>query len=799
MNTAKRMIKKLMVIVIAALSTMASARAQENPLAKEFREYQGKFLQEKLFMHTDKDFYLAGDLLWFKLYYVDAFFHEPLNMSKVAYIEILDKDNKPVVQSKTALGEGNGKGSLFLPVNIPSGNYKIRAYTNWMKNFGADQFFEKKLSIVNAQKKRDAVAQEKKDPAFPDVQLFPEGGNMVYGLNSKMACKVVDQSGKGIEFDGIITDETNRTVANFHSLQFGMCSFDFNPSSNHRYKAEVSVKGQEKIVKPITNILREGYVLSVDGQASDEVTVTVETNLTTAREVFLLVHTRQSVKASENGAVRNGQAVFKISKSELGDGISHFTVFNSDRETVCERLYFKYPVNKLNIGLATDKTVYAARTKVNIDIQAADQAGRPSDADLSMAVYSIDSLQSPDEMDIANYLLLTSDLRGFVESPNYYFSAPEKTAAAAVENLMLTQGWRRFKWVNILPKKMPPFNFKPELNGHIITGKLYKSTTNAPIANTQVYLSVPGMWSAFYPTTSDSEGKIKFEVSKTNGATEIIAQPDAASDTLGRIDINNPFFESYTDTKLPVFGLSAKTANTLRELNLSTQVQNVYASDKLKRFTDHHDTIPFYGKPDAVYFMDDYTRFTTMEEVLREYVGFMDFQKSKSGQVNLSLLDMSTTKTYFSIDPLILVDGVPLANPTKLMSLDPLKFRKLDVVNRRYFLGNTYFNGILNWQSYKGDLANLELDPRATVLDYEGLQLEREFYAPVYDSQEKTDSHFPDFRNVLYWSPDVRVNATGKGSVNFYSSDKKGKYIAVIEGLSKDGKCASKTIAFEVK
>jgi hypothetical protein len=795
MNIIKRMIKRVVLAGIAALSLFAPATAQDNTnkLTQQFNQYQEKVLQEKLFMHTDKDFYLAGDILWFRLYYVDAAFHQSLNVSKVAYIEILGQDNKPVLQSKTALKEGSGKGSLYLPVNINSGVYIIRAYTNSMKNFGADQFFEKRLVIVNPQKKRES-AISKKIPAL-DIQFFPEGGSMVYGINSRVACKVTDHNGKGIAYDGSVIDEQDRVITSFHSSELGMCNFEFNPSSLHRYKVMIDIKAKEKIIKELPAIQRQGYVMRLEDKGNAPLTVTLTTNIPSAGEVYLFAHTRQSVKAAFKGIFQNGEAIFTVDKTRLGDGISHFTVFNKEMQPLCERLFFKYPENKLDIILATDKTSYEPRTKINIDIRSNNQLGKPVGADMSMAVYRIDSLQGVDEMTISNYLLLTSDLKGYVESPSYYFTGEQKEKA--VDDLMLTQGWRRFRWPEILAGKTPDATFQPEYNGHVITGKIFNVSTGAALANNEVYLSVPGPKTLFYPSLSDAEGRIKFEVKKMEGSAEIIVQPDPLTDSLARIEISNPFFEQYTNNKLPEFRLSNKTGNTLTEQNISTQVQNIYSGDKLKQFVHDNDSIAFYEKPDAVYFLDDYTRFTTMEEVMREYVGFMDVIKKKD-QYGLSVLDMSTDR-YFEIDPLILVDGVPVFSPTKLMSLDPLKFRKLEVVNRRYFLGNTYFNGILNWKSFKSDLGNMELDPHATVIDYEGLQLEREFYSPVYDTQEQQSSHLPDFRNLLYWAPSIRTSELGKTNLSFYTSDRKGKYVAAIQGLTSEGKCGNNWMFFEVK
>lgn len=130
--------RKLFLIVF--LLFCACLQAQENTF------------EEKLFVHTDKNFYLAGEIIWFKIYNVDGVRHQPTDMSKIAYLEIIDKDNKPVMQGKIALKKGKGNGSFYLPSSVNSGNYRLRAYTRWMKNFSADHYFQKPVTIVNSLK-----------------------------------------------------------------------------------------------------------------------------------------------------------------------------------------------------------------------------------------------------------------------------------------------------------------------------------------------------------------------------------------------------------------------------------------------------------------------------------------------------------------------------------------------------------------------------------------------------------------------------------------------------------------------
>src|SRR5438105_7774273 len=151
----RMLIKKTTVLLITCLLIYTSqTRAQDtySIIQSRFNQYRQKALQEKMYVHTDKNFYLAGEIIWFKVYNVDGSPHQPVDLSKVAYLEILDKDNKPVMQAKIALKKGKGDGSFYLPASINSGNYRLRAYTNWMKNFSSDFYFEKQVSIINSLK-----------------------------------------------------------------------------------------------------------------------------------------------------------------------------------------------------------------------------------------------------------------------------------------------------------------------------------------------------------------------------------------------------------------------------------------------------------------------------------------------------------------------------------------------------------------------------------------------------------------------------------------------------------------------
>jgi hypothetical protein len=336
----------------------------------------------------------------------------------------------------------------------------------------------------------------------------------------------------------------------------------------------------------------------------------------------------------------------------------------------------------------------------------------------------------------------------------------------------------------------------PEYDGHLITGKITNTQTGGVTKDIVAYLSVPGKRVQLYASRSDSAGRLIFNTRQLYGPGEIVAQTNSEQDTSYHIDILSPFSEQYSKYTVPQFNLTRGMQKAIEEASVATQVQNIYLGNKTKHFYEQPvDSSGFYATPYKTYLLDNYTRFTTMEEVLREYVREVWVNRSQK-RYHIKALNGTG---FLNGDPLVMLDDVPVFNIDKVMAIDPLKVRKLEDVPYRYYWGPSVYEGILSFTTYKGDLGGVEIDPRAVVLDYEGLQLQREFYSPVYDSEQAAKSRMPDFRNQLYWAPDINTPASGKKQLSFYTSDQTGKYIGVVQGITAQGNAASQYFSFEVK
>jgi hypothetical protein len=794
-----------------ALSGSGAARGGGmDELLSTFDSYRNGVVQEKLFVHTDKPVYLAGEISWFKIYCVEAGSHRSLSLSKVAYVDVVDNEDRPVLQGKIALVNSEGRGSFFLPLTLSSGNYKLRAYTNWMKNFGPDYFFEQPIMVINTLKEMPAAAGGAGMQTGGEASLrgagagvdsdyfiawFPEGGDLVKDIPTRVGFRITSRDGKGVDGQGVVMDENRDTVAVFAAMRFGIGQFRFTPTGEHVYRAVIACHG-DTIGSGLPVVHDRGYVMNVHDEGTGQVRVTVGARGALSPEIYLFARAGPDRRLSLKAELVHDSAVFVLNKDSLGVGINQLTVFDGVLEPVAERLYFRRPLDPLSIEVRADQPQYAKRSKINLAVIV-----RDTSTHLSISVYRIDSLMpGAQPADIYSYLWLGSDLKGRVESPEYYLLARGAEADQALDNLMLTHGWRRFRWESIrrLARRELTFPYPPEHNGHIVMGRLTDTRTGGPVSNRISFLTSPGTAYRFQAALSDSGGKVFFDVKDFYGPDGIILHAGSAADSPFKVDIFSPFSEQYAGDHLPSFGLSGAQRRSLALRSENMQVQNIYSGDSLHRFRiDHSDSLHFYGIPDHSYLLDDYTRFTTIEEVLREYVREINVTRPR-GRSHLLMLDEPRREFFEDDNTLVLLDGIPVPDD-KIFFYDPLKVRKLEVIPRRYFLGPAEFSGVASFTTYKGDFDGLELDRHSMLIDYEGLQWQREFYAPVYETEPKKSGRLPDFRDLLFWSADLSIDGQGHGAASFYSSDLPGTYRIVVQGISSAGDTGSASSGFEVR
>ena len=779
------------ILLLIAISSNAQQQAFDS-LVGNFKAYREVATTEKVYVRLDQDVCLTGETLWFTVYVVNASSHEPSKMSKVAYVEVLDNVNHAVLQTKVALNGGVGSGSVFMPASLASGNYMVRSYTAWMKNFDANFYFHKQITVVNTFRR---LEQEKKATVLkPHVEFFPEGGTLINGVNTRVGFRIVNAGDSIGRFSLKVLNGDTVTVT---PDQYGLGTFPLMPLSDRRATALLSDGNGHLQSLTLPAATNSGYSLAVKDSTQDLITLRIrKVNVPDdGQNVFIVVHSRNIISLARIQRVRNGKALVVIPKSSLAEGISQITVFDGSMQPVCERLYFMPVKRQLTISTKLTQQEYGVRRKVRMDIDVQSNNGPSSGASLSVAVYRRDSLRH-NKSEILNSLWIESDLHDVPALPSDFLTSPSPERNLILEHIMLTHGWRRFAWSDVAKGKTPTITFTPELRGHIIRGRVVNSEGN-PERGKLTYLSAPGTNIQVYGSLTDVNGNVQFEMKDFSGSRRIAVQTNLSKDSTSKISITSPFSDQYARKKVLPFSISPKIAETLASRSFSMQVQDIYYQDKgAQTRSVAVDTTAFYGKADATYYLDDYTRFPVMEEVMREYVPGVLVRKRRDGFhfINLDVINKST----FTEDPFIMLDGLPIFDADKIMAYDPLKVKKLEVVTRRHYMGVLSLPGIVSYTTYAGDLSGFTIDPHCLVIDYEGLQMQREYYMPKYENTKQRESRLPDQRDRLFWTPAVVTDNKGKQFIEFFTSDLTGDYEVLIEGLSPKGAAGSAKSQFEV-
>ncbi|MBI3221043.1 MAG: hypothetical protein HYZ44_16130 [Bacteroidetes bacterium] len=756
-------------------------------MRKKFDVYRTKNLQEKIYVHTDRPTYLTGETVWFKIYLTDASLHKALDLSRVAYLEVINANDAAALQLKIEMKKGVGNGSFAIPIDWNTGNYTIRCYTNWMKNFDSDLFFEKNISIINPFKAPELDISANTIRA----QFFPEGGNMVAGIKSKVAFQVVDEHGQGIDFLGCVLNERNDTIVKFAPLKFGMGHFTFAPSQAHQYRARIQTKAGNSMYANLPVPLSTGYSMHVVDSFDNKVVVQVRAALHTRSfhsGAYLFIHARNMISHVLYLPFTSGSCDFIIERNDLLEGISHLTLFDTDLQPQCERLIFNKPKKGLELSVVPSESNYTTRQAVSVELRGALKEEFIS-SNCSVSVFRIDSLPHSVE-NIKSYFWLTSELGEKIESPEYYFSA-DASAEAAADNLMLTHGWRRFKWREEVLDSTRKKAFLPERNAVILEFKILQG--NQPISGIDAYLSMASGQNKLWVTKSNGDGIALFEIPTKQPDSKLFVQTHSSIDSALLVEMQSPYSKKSTKWPAAPLKLSSSFENQLTSRSVGMQVQNIYAEEQNDKSSEKLTENYFYGLADEVYQLDDYTRFPVMEEILREYVSGVFVRKRKDG-FHFSVYDQKR-KSVFEQPPMMLLDGMPIFDEDELMKLDPTQIKTLEVITRKWHLGEFQLHGIVSLKTYEGEGANLLANPRLLQLDYVGLNAEKEFYSPSY--QSTTTSRVPDYRHLLYWNPSMQPKDVIE-KLSFFTSDITGKYKIVVEGISENGMIGYTEASFSV-
>jgi hypothetical protein len=908
----KKFTFSLCLLIAATLTVFAQDDSIPLPtIIQKTAKFAASYPIEKVYLHFDKPYYAVGDTIWFKAY-LTVGMHQLSGLSRVVYIDMINNQDSVVVTQKLPVTNGTSAGSIILPQSsFKEGNYRVVAYTAWMRNFDQGYFFTKNMVIgntadndnpinthvsfnnsiknaveqINARityKDQDGVAQILKKVSwkvqaddetidrgkgmtdqngvlditfssnkpkvfgsaalvtdlelnykktitnsFPlqtaanpaDVQFFPEGGDLVSGIRSKVAFKAINPKGLGVNVKGTVVDNDNKEVAEFTSQHLGMGAFAFQPEQGKSYKANVTFADGTQNSYDLPRVLDEGLSLSVNNTDPDNLGVKLSANADFLEKFkntrFNIIGQSGSVVCYAAQALLQNQVYSaSIPKSKFPTGILKLTLLSSDGDPLSERLVFIQHNDTLNVAVNTDHSTYTTRQKVRLNLTVKNN-NVPVAGSFSLSV--VDESKVPfdenSETTILSNLLLTSDLKGYIEKPNYYFNHVDDTRRADLDILMLTQGYRRFSYSDIIIDKDPQLYFLPE-QGITLAGML-RTNTGIPVPHGNIHLVIPdkifaengftdesGAFMFNNISLQDSSQVIVSAKNNENGRNMEVTVIGETFPSLGR-NINAPDNIVNIDSTISTYLQNSKkqyfNSHLLKEVVIKSTI-----IEKKPSHLDYSSLIGLSQEPDHLIKSDMLSGCNDLLTCLKVSAMGLTFDTEDfyiSRDYNSSGGKKNPVQVYFG--------GMPVET-SYLSNIDPKNVESVEIfldngITNIGSLNNTKGILVVNMKVMpKGEKISLaqlrDLIPQKNILTISplGYARKRDFYVPKYALTKPTGGP-TDFRTTVYWNPNIITDkATGKASFEFYNSDNKGNYRAVIEGIDADGNIARYVYHYKV-
>lgn len=853
--------------------------------------------REKLFIHYDKPFYKINDTIWLKGYLLTANENIGSDSSRIAYVEIINAQDEVVKRISTPCYGGNFYSNVTLTQDdFKQGNYLLRAYTNWMRNFGDSLFFESRFKIVdpsagewaiafkafqfqhnrlsltanlknkdnqtlsnkrvnirlrsnrkdlfqtrmttdysgnlfidtlltNIPDKKDLVFQifdkgnllvqapvKANDKQYVDLQFLPEGGTFVAGKEQRLGFKAVNVYGKGANIKGVIKDSKGQEVTGFASLFKGMGVVSFKPQLNELYTAFI----ENGLSFPLPAPQPSGTLLRVTDDG-DSLSIKVDASPDPEGKRFFivasmrgLIHARGRLKAPYE---------LKIARKVFSSGVVHITLYDEVGRPVNERSVFIWHEDALKLDLASYKPVYGTKDSVQLKLKVSDQNNENIPGHFSMAVIDTSQISvAENEENLLSYMLLSSDLKGKIEEPYYYI---KNARSEVTDALMLTQGWVSYNW-----------NYNNWAYAHetafTVTGRV-TNIFNKPFKNSSVTLFGKEGWrdAFFLDTVTNEEGVFTFAnfPEFTNDSVSLVIRAlnkNKKAFNVG-IDLEQPAYPSYSSEKMT---LSADNIlfDTIAKQYINTRtkmveqmkadgnfLQEVVVTAKA-RIPGSKNLNDNGGADETITekILDKMPKETLLDVLKKQVTGFrlgtpprssewcylintnivrfiidgVDlhfFYQSTSGTFNDYVLFLDSYLKYFSAED---IKGIEVMNRPQYNSAYKSSFlTPAEIMNSSPVTVDFSFVEIT---TKTGQGPFLKKTPGMYLYKPLAPVFGKQFYSPRYSSPEEK-TIFPDMRSTVYWNPEVVTDEKGEANVSFYTSESKGGYLIILQGVGFNG------------
>jgi hypothetical protein len=843
---------------------------------------------EKIHLHTDRPLYFPGETIWFKAYVVNAS-HTITNKSEVMYVEIIGPDGSTTKMLKLQIKQGYAYGDIRIKEDWLGGTYQLKAFTNWMRNFGDESYFVKDIIVQKVVKpsllmeldfekegygksgnvianfkvenlkniplntnisfsvsisgkiyKTETTTTDLEGKAainfnLPenlnssdvilnvkvpykgsfesisrsvpvvlgnvDLQFFPESGKILNNTQNRVAFKAVDEFGKPVDISGRIFNSEDEEISPFSSLHDGMGSFEITPKSDKRYYVRIDSPFKSDARHYLAKAINHGVNFRLE---TDSVSTVLKLHSTYDKPLRLEVFNGHEYLLKESINPKSKSIVLNTKKYPIG--ITNFRITDEFQNPLAERIAFINVHKQLKVELEIDQEVYQARSKVRLVIKTSDIHGKAIPANLSVAVADNKLLSYADDKQdhILSNLLLSSELKGKIHEPQFYFDPDEEKSLAALDLVMLTHGWRDYIYSELNENIG---SFKPEFFG-LRTGRVVDENNNPVKAKLLLFDNENNTVLDF---ETNDDGTYFFKKTEDKALTLVAYNEDGE-----KLYIKENYdFPTYNiDNSNSILNIKGPEANKFDEFRDHSK------ENTAKNFVKGNASISLganFEELDEVVIVSygEFERLNSSVRIIRNERN-TDFTQSLSNllQGRITGVQVRNTSTNSPDNtsplirssasvsnqrPLVVIDGMPydydMLKNLDLENFDNITVLKNSLATQLYGAAGSHGVIVMNTKSGMGNYNKKTLSkPKFNNFaikvynnsPFKGFYRSRLFYTPKYESDSNPDER-KDFRQTIYWNPVVQTDKHGKAELNFYTSDAITSFKITAEGIGYNG------------
>ncbi len=849
----------------ASADSLAAARPSDNILAylrnaMRFNLYNP---QEKVYLHFDNTGYFKGEYIRFKAYVTRCDTERKTDLSHILYVELVNPSGDVVEKRKLKIVDGEAEGDIRVDSIQTTGFYEVRAYTRHMTNWGMHACFSRVFPIFKSPEKEgdysrleldrfsyrnrlpntraeDELVTKESYVGTLTMRFYPEGGSLVCGLRSRVAFSVTDEDGKyAANTTGHIEDDSGARVCDIATDTLGRGIFEFTPQTGKDYRAVMNQqRGEDRKTKErrfdLPEARAEGSVLTLNTLDDEGVTATVSSTPGIQGRLlgYALMHNGTIVRCDTMTAEPENTVSFN--RRDLPEGVSQLTLFDSNGQTLGERLFFICPAPKaadsIQITSATTRLTPCCKVKFNLRTVPG--------ASLSFSAVDASTMNNGPIGNMRTWMLLASEVRGYIDRPEYYFEADDRQRRRDADLLMMIQGWRRYDFqlmtgqtltMNRQPiedkhylfgqvkskrKKYTPDDvdisaFMYNKKGEVIEGRL---RTDSVGRYNYIVPDITGEWTLqMISRKEDKERNYYICIDRHFSPPKRYIYPNEAS-MLPMVQPN--FKPSVQKAEVDEDGYEAVTRKThvLPTIKVKAVRRILGNTENVLWFDEggarRHSAIRYNCDDDADRYVDRGEDVPLFFDWLKSKNPFFDYDQPINEDGSRTGYTLSSERITYNERPIIWIVDNTFWGITGLNS--SMKVDIVDCNNNTGVVNIPDFLDVAKSVYISEDLSAIRQYVVASGLEsvhavvffvyrhplfgikqkglrrthFEGFNIPTAFEMEDYSALPPTE----DFRRTLYWAPNLKTDSEGRATVEFYNNSSCGAMYISAEGMTVDGK-----------